>query len=240
MLVFGASGYIGSHLVPRLVAHGVRVRAAARNRALLEARGWRDVELVAADALKPDTLPAALAGIDVAYYLVHSMAAGRAFGRLDIEAADNFARAAQAAGVRRIVYLGGIAPSDARSEHLTSRVGTGERLRRGGVPVTEIRAGIIVGPGSAAFEVMRDLVYHLPLMVTPRWVRSKSPPIALDNLLEYLVRVPEIAATAGQTYDAAGPELLSYEEMMLQLGEFIGRRPRIIPVPVLTPRLSSY
>lgn len=239
-LVFGASGYIGTHLVPRLAAERWRVRAAARNLKVIEARPWPGVERVQADALRPQSLPAALAGIDVAYYLVHSMAAGRDFGRLDLEAAEHFARAAQQAGVRRIVYLGGLIPPDADSEHLVSRRETGERLRQGTVPVTEVRAGIIVGPGSAAYEVIRDLVYNLPVMVTPRWVQSRSSPIALANLLEYLVRVALLPEAEGRIFDAGGPEMLSYEAMMRQFGEVVGRRPRIVPVPVLTPRLSSY
>lgn len=239
-LVFGASGYIGSHLVQRLCTEGWRVRACARNRAVLEARAWRGVDLVEADALRPDTLSTALAGTDVAFYLVHSMAAGRDFGRLDVEAADNFARAAAAAGSKRIVYLGGLVPPAADSEHLMSRAQTGERLRAGSVPVTEIRAGIVVGPGSAAYEVMRDLVNNLPLMVTPRWVRSKSSPIALPNLLAYLVGAATLPQAAGRIFDAGGPEYLSYDTMMRQFGEVVGRRPLIIAVPVLTPRLSSY
>ena len=240
MLVFGASGYIGSNLVPALLAAGARVRAAARNRNVLEAREWPGAELVAADALAPDSLPAALEGVDTAYYLVHSMASGRRFGHLDLVAAGNFADAAARAGVRRIVYLGGLVPPGARSEHLLSRKETGDRLRAGTVPVTEIRAGVIVGAGSAAYEVIRDLVYHLPVMVTPKWVRSKSSPIALSNLLEYLLRVPALPETAGRTYDVAGPDYLSYAQLMRQFGEIVGRTPRIVAVPVLTPTLSSY
>ena len=239
-LVFGASGYVGSNLVPALQATAVRVRAAARNRKVLAARAWRDVELVEADALAPATLAPALEGVDVAYYLVHSMASGRDFGRLDLEAASNFARAAAVAGVRRIVYLGGLVPPGADSEHLTSRKETGDRLRAGPVPVTEIRAGIIVGPGSAAYEVMRDLVYHLPLMVTPKWVQSRSSPIALPNLLHYLIAVAARPEAEGMIYDAGGPEILSYEAMMVAFGAVVGRRPRILRVPVLSPRLSSY
>jgi uncharacterized protein YbjT (DUF2867 family) len=239
-LVFGASGYIGTNLVPRLVAEGWRVRAAARDLKVLEAKPWNAVERVEADALQPESLPAALAGIDIAYYLVHSMAAGRDFGALDLQAAAHFAQAAAQAGVQRIVYLGGLVPADADSEHLVSRRETGTRLRAGPVPVTEIRAGIIVGAGSAAYEVMRDLVYNLPLMVTPRWVRSKSSPLALANLLEYLVRSATLPAAAGRIFDAGGPEYLSYAEMMRQFGEVIGKHPRIIQLGVLTPQLSSY
>lgn len=241
VLVFGASGYVGGWLVPRLLREPVTVRAAARSREVLEARDWPGVEIVEADALAPGTLDAALADVDVAYYLVHSMAAGKNFGRLDLEAADHFAAAAARAGVRRIVYLGGLVPGDADSEHIVSRAETGDRLRRGPVPVTELRAGIIIGPGSAAFEVMRDLVLHLPVMTTPRWVRATSPPIALDDLLEYLVRIPFIDEAAGGTFDAAGPETVTYEDMMRLLAEVAGKRqPWIIPVPVLSPKLSSY
>jgi len=240
VLVFGATGYIGAHLVPRLLREGCAVRASGRNRKVLEARAWPGVELVEADALRPDSLPGALAGVDTAYYLVHSMAAGQDFGRLDLQAADNFAAAAAQAGIRRIVYLGGLVPDDADSEHLVSRRETGERLRAGRVPVTEIRAGIIVGAGSAAYEVVRDLVNHLPLMLTPRWVRSKSSPIALDNLLEYLVRVAWLDAAAGKVLDAAGPDYISYEDVMRQYGEAVGKRPLIVPVPVLTPTLSAH
>ena len=239
VVVFGATGYIGAHLVPRLLREGYAVRASGRNRKVLDARDWSGVESVEADALMPESLEAALAGVDIAYYLVHSMAAGQDFGRLDVEAADNFAAAAHQAGVRRVVYLGGLVPDDADSEHLVSRRETGERLRAGRVPVTEIRAGIVVGPGSAAYEVVRDLVNHLPLMVTPRWVRSKSSPIALENLLEYLVRVASLDGAAGKVFDAAGPDYISYEEVMRQYGDVVGKRPRILRVPVLTPELSA-
>jgi len=239
-LVFGASGYIGASLLPRLQREGWTVRASSRDIRVLQSRGWDGIEQVEADALKPETLAAALAGIEVAFYLVHSMAAGRNFGKLDLQAADNFAAAAAAAGVRRIVYLGGLIPADAASEHLVSRRDTGERLRAGPVPVTEVRAGIVVGAGSAAYEVIRDLVNHLPVMVTPRWVQSRSSPIALDNLLEYLVGVAVNEAAAGKVLDAAGPEYLSYEQVMRQYGDVVGRRPRILRVPVLTPTLSAY
>lgn len=240
VLVFGASGYVGTHLVPHLRAHGADVRAAARRRATLEARNWAGVELVEADALVPASLGAALDGIDVAYYLVHSMAAGRDFPALDREAAANFRDAAAQAGVKTIVYLGGLRPSGNASTHLASRGETGDILREGNVPVIELRAGIIIGPGSAAFEIIRDLVFHLPAMVTPQWVRSRAQPIALEDVLEYLGRIGDFAEAAGRIYDVGGPEVLTYEALIRQFGDLVGRRPLIVPVPVLTPRLSSY
>jgi len=239
-LVFGASGYIGTNLTEYLLGQRVPVRATSRNVEVLEGRGWEGVELCRADALEPDSLDAALQGVDTAFYLVHSMAAGSAFPDLDAEAARNFAAAAERQGVRRIVYLGGLTPHDPRSSHLRSRRETGDILRAGSVPVTELRAGMIIGPGSAAWEVIRDLVNHLPVMVTPRWVRSRSSPIALSNLLYYLVEVATLDEAANETYDVAGPDVLSYAEIMRRYAALVGRHPLIIPVPVLTPRLSSY
>jgi len=239
-LVFGASGYIGSNLVPYLLADGYDVRASSRNIKVLEGRGWDGVELAEADALLSETLDAVLQGVDVAYYLVHSMAAGDEFPELDAISARHFRDAAARHGVRRIVYLGGLVPEAPRSKHLKSRQETGDILRAGPVPVTEIRAGMTIGPGSAAWEVIRDLVNHLPMMITPRWVRSMSTPIALSNLLRYLADAPQIDETSGEIYDVGGPDVLTYEEIMRQYGQLVGRRPRIIRVGVLTPRLSSY
>ena len=240
ILVVGASGYIGTNLVPRLIAAGHDVRAAARRRDVLESRAWPGVECVSADVLRPETLDAALAGIEVAYYLVHSMGAGGDFARRDREGARNFRRAAERAGVGRIVYLGGVQPQDEPSAHLESRAETGAILRDGPIPTTELRAGIIVGAGSAAFEVIRDLALHLPVMVTPRWVSSRTQPIALHDLVEYLVRVAAVPETAGHVYDVGGPDVLSYAEMIQDFARVNGKRILIIPVPVLTPRLSSY
>jgi uncharacterized protein YbjT (DUF2867 family) len=239
-LVFGASGYVGSHLVPYLVRLGRAVRATSRNPEVLEARRWGDIDIVRADALDPATLDAALDGIDTAYYLVHSMAAGKGFPELDAEAAQNFADAAARNGVRRIVYLGGLLPKDPRSVHLRSRQETGAVLRSGQVDVSEIRAGMIIGPGSAAWEVIRDLVNNLPVMVTPRWVFSRSTPIALNNLLYYLANVATLDEAANEIYDVGGPDVLTYAEIMRRYGRLVGKKPLIVPVPVLTPRLSSY
>ena len=239
-LVLGASGYVGSNLVPWLVARGYRVRAASRRLDALQARGWRGVELCATDALDAASLDHALQGVDIAFYLVHSMAAGAGFPLLDRHAATKFRDAAARAGVQRIVYLGGLQPGGRTSTHLASRGETGDILRAGPVPVTELRAGVIIGPGSAAFEIIRDLVFHLPAMVTPRWVSSRSQPVALADVLADLEQLARLPQAAGATYDTGGPEVLTYREMMLQFGELVGRRPLIVPVPVLTPQLSSY
>ena len=240
VLVMGASGYVGTHLVPHLAAQGACVRAAGRRLGALQARAWDGVETIAADALDPASLDAALQGVQLAYYLVHSMAAGADFAQRDRQAAQNFAAAAARAGVQRIVYLGGLQPRGKTSAHLASRVETGDVLRQGPVPVTELRAGVVIGPGSAAFEVIRDLVLHLPGMVTPRCVRSRSQPIALDDVLAYLTRLPLLPQAAGVSYDIGGPEVLTYKDMMLQFGELVGRRPLIVPVPLLELRLFSY
>ena len=240
-LVFGASGYIGTHLTPMLRDAGHCVRASSRNIEVLQGRRWRAVELVESDALDPESLDVALQGIDTAFYLVHSMAAGRQFPELDANAARNFAAAAERQRVRRIVYLGGLLPNGSTdSAHLRSREETGELLRAGSVPVTEVRAGMIIGPGSAAWEVIRDLVNHLPVMVTPRWVASRSTPIALSNLLNYLANVASLEETANEIFDAGGPDVLTYADVMRRYGALVDRNPIIIPIPVLTPRLSSY
>ncbi len=240
VLVFGASGYIGSHLVPQLVSAGHTVRATSRNAEALSARGWDAVEVASADAFDPASLDRALAGIEVAYYLVHSMAAGADFAARDRRAARNFRHAAERAGVRRIIYLGGLQPVSEQSEHLASREETGEILRDGPIPVTELRAGIIVGAGSAAFEVIRDLAFHLRVMVTPRWVRSRTQPIALDDLLTYLVRLLDEPRSEGATFDVGGPETLTYEDMIRTFAEVAGAKVTIFPVPILSPRISSY
>ncbi len=240
VLVLGASGYVGSHLVPRLTAEGHTVRAAGRRRETLEAREWPGVEVVQADALDPDTLAPAFEGADLVYYLVHSMASGADFPERDRRAAANARAAAERAGVERIVYLGGLQPPGDASTHLASRRETGDVLRDGPVDVTEVRAGIVVGPGSAAFEVIRDLVYHLPVMVTPRWVRSLTQPIALDDLVEYLVRLPGMEPPGDHTCDVGGPEVVRYQDLLSRFARVVGRKLLIIPVSVLSPRLSSY
>ena len=239
-MVLGASGYMGSNLVPALVAHGWHVRAVARNAAVLEAREWRGVECWSADVLQPETLGPVLEGADVVFYLVHMMWTGGDFVPVERRAAENARRACEAAGVRRIVYLGGIMPKDRLSRHMEGRAVVGDALRQGSIQVIELQAAMIVGPGSAAFEVIRDLVNHLPFMITPKWVRRRSTPIALENVLTYTIAAADLPFEGHRTLEIAGPEVLTYQEIMNIYGEFVGKKPIVIPVPVLTPRLSSY
>jgi uncharacterized protein YbjT (DUF2867 family) len=242
VLVTGATGYIGSQLVPELLAAGHRVRCLARNPAKLPAGLAPRVESVRGDAFDPSSLGPALAGMDVAYYLIHSMGAtGDAFAERDRSAARNFAAAAAAAGVGRIVYLGGLGrDASGLSEHLRSRQETGDVLREGSVPVTELRAAIIVGSGSASFEIMRDLAKKLPLMICPRWVASRCEPIAVRDVLFYLVGVLGEPRTVGRTFEIGGGEVHTYADLLRTTASVLGQRLRLVTVPFLTPRLSAY
>ena len=240
ILVVGASGYIGSRLVPQLDALGHDLRLMSRDARPLAAR-FPDTPVVAADLLEPASLGPAVDGIEVAYYLAHSMGAGeRGFAERDRTAARNFARAAAEAGVSRIVYLGGLGEDDGDlSTHLSSRQETGAELAAHGVPVTEFRAAVIIGSGSASFEILRHLTERLPIMVTPRWVRTRCQPIAIADVREYLIATLEHPEIVG-VVEIGGPDVLSYGEMMREYARLRGLRRLMIPVPVLTPRLSSY
>lgn len=241
ILVAGASGYVGSRLVPRLLEKGFAVRCLARNPEKLKGRSWKGVEIVKGDVLNPDTLFPALQGIEVAYYLVHAMGNAGDFSENDAVSARNFSRAATEAGVQRIIYLGGLGDEEQNlSEHLQSRQEVGAILGETGIPVTELRASIIIGSGSASFEIIRDLVKKLPLMITPRWVNSLCQPVAIRDVVSYLTLVVEEPRTAGEVYDIGGREVLPYADMMRQVAEVMGTRLRILNVPVLTPRLSAY
>jgi 3-oxoacyl-(acyl-carrier-protein) synthase III len=245
VLVTGATGYIGGRLVPRLLEAGHRVRCLAREPRKLDGRPWASharVELVAGDTSDPASLRRALEGCGVAYYLVHSMvAAGHEYAERDRAMARTFARAAEDSGLERIVYLGGLGELGAGlSEHLASRREVEEILASGQTPVTVLRAAMIIGSGSASFEILRYLVERLPVMVTPRWVSTESQPIAVRNVVQYLVDCLGVPATSGRTLDVGGPDVLSYRELMRIMAEERGLRRRyVIPVPVLTPRLSS-
>jgi uncharacterized protein YbjT (DUF2867 family) len=240
ILVVGASGYVGGRLAARLLARGHAVRLASRDPRGLSER-FPEADVVRVDLLDPQTLPPALEGIELAYYLAHSMAGGEAgFQERDLAAARAFARAAQEAGVGHIVYLGGLGdPASDLSTHLTSRQQVGAELAAHGVPVTEFRAAIVIGSGSASFELLRSLVEHLPVMITPRWVRTLCQPIAIRDVLDYLVGAAGHPERAG-IVEIGGPDVLSYAEMMHTYARLRGMRRLMIPVPVLTPRLSSY
>jgi uncharacterized protein YbjT (DUF2867 family) len=242
ILVTGATGYVGGRLVPRLLERGCHVRCLVRDPARLAGRPWHGaVEVVAGDLLEPEGLPAALRDVHAAYYLVHSLGGGADFHRRDVAAAANFTRAAREAGVARIIYLGGLAEAaPGLSEHLRSRQQTGDELRRGGVPVTEFRAGVIVGAGSLSFEMIRYLAERVPVMICPRWVYTRTQPIGIQEVLEYLVAALAVPESAGRIIEIGGAEVVTYGEMMLEYARARGLRRWMVPVPVLTPRLSSY
>jgi uncharacterized protein YbjT (DUF2867 family) len=245
VLVTGATGYVGGRLVPRLLERGWTVRCLARSAEKLRARPWSrkpGVEIVEGDIGDAVTAERALAGCETAFYLVHSMVvAGSAYAELDRTIAGMFGRAAARAGVSRIVYLGGLGEEgDGLSRHLASRREVENALGAGGVPVTTLRAAMIIGSGSASFEILRYLVERLPVMVTPRWVDTPCQPIAIRDVVHYLAACLELPATAGQAIDIGGPNVVSYRELMRLMAAALGLRRRlVVPVPVLTPRLSS-
>jgi len=235
VLVAGASGFVGARLCPALEAAGHTVRAMTRRPS-----GYRGVgEAVAGDVRDPASLRSALAGCEVAFYLVHSLGDAD-FEQRDAEGAAAFGRAAADEGVARIVYLGGLGASeDDLSAHLRSRHEVEELLGEAGVPVTTLRAGIIVGHGGISWEMTRQLVEHLPAMICPRWVRTRTQPIAIADVVRYLVGVLDVPETAGRGFDIGGPEVLEYLTMMRRVAAIEGRRMLVLPVPLLTPSLSS-
>jgi uncharacterized protein YbjT (DUF2867 family) len=244
--IAGATGYIGGRLAPQLLEHGYAVRCLVRSPGKLEGRDWaadERVEIRKADLNDAPSLTRELQGCDSAFYLVHSMmSAGGEYAEHDQSLALTFARSARDAGVARIIYLGGLGETGAGlSEHLASRREVETALASTGVPVTVLRAAMIIGSGSASFEILRYLVHRLPVMITPKWVSTPCQPIAVRNVLAYLVGVLSVPETIGEVFDIGGSETLCYSDIMRVMAEELGLPRRwIVPVPVLTPRLSSY
>ena len=245
VLVAGATGYIGRRLVPELVAAGHQVRCLARSPEKLDAEWWRtDVDVVAGDALDAGSLRAAFDGVDAAYYLVHAIGSGSAWQSRDRKAAENFRDAAAQACIEQLIYLGGLGDdaevSGALSPHLASRHEVGSVLAAGSVPLTELRAAVVIGSGSSSFEMLRHLVEVLPVMTTPRWVETRVQPIAVRDVLAYLTGVLGHRDAYGHVFEIGGTDVVTYREMMNTYASVAGLRKRmIIPVPVLSPRLSS-
>ncbi len=232
--VFGATGVVGRALVPLLASEHEVVAVSRESRAADDRLEWRE-----ADVHSGTGLAEALDGADVAYYLVHSLGT-RDFERQDREAAENVSREAARAGVRQLVYLGGLGGDDpGASAHLRSRRETGERLAADGVPVTTLRAAMVIGKGSAAFETILGLVKRLPVMITPSWVSTPTQPIALDDIARYLAGVAGNDEAIGKAFDAGGDEVMTYRQMIERIAALLGRKPRIVEVPVLTPALSA-
>lgn len=243
-LVTGASGYIGGRLIPHLLDKGVRVRVLARNLESLRQREWFDqVEVAQGDALDPHAVTKAVAGVDVAYYLLHSLNVGKGFEDIERRMAAIMGQACAVAGVQRIVYLGGMVPPPPikLSAHLASRGEVGRILRESGVPTAELRAAVIIGSGSASFEMLRYLTERLPVMVTPRWVTTRTQPIAVRDVLYYLTRAADLPPEVNRPFDIGGPDVMTYRSMMEGFAEVAGLRRRIIlPVNLLSPKLSSH
>lgn len=243
-LVTGATGYVGGRLVPELLDAGARVRCMTRSAARLRDQPWFDrVEVVEGDAADPEAARTALDGVDVAYFLIHSMMGGSRFEQADRQTARTFAAAAAETGLGRMVYLGGLAPAQdgPLSPHMRSRAEVGQILLQSGVPTLVLRAAVIIGSGSASFEMLRYLTERLPIMVTPRWVASRVQPIAIRDVLRYLVRAADLPTQVRGAFDIGGPDVLTYQQMMYRYAQLADLGPRrILRVPVLSPSLSSH
>jgi len=240
VLLTGATGYVGGRLLRTLESGQIQLRCLARDPAALSPRIAPTTEVFEGDVVTGHGLDAALQGVDCAYYLVHSMHSGDSFEVNDRAAAENFGEAARRAGVSRIVYLGGLADEDADlSPHLRSRLEVGRILRSSGVPTIELRASVVIGAGSLSFEMIRSLVDHLPVLVTPRWVSIPAQPIGIDDLLAYLLQSLELESQGNAIYEIGGRDQLSYAGLMRTYAKLRGRRRWLVPVPVLSPRLSS-
>jgi uncharacterized protein YbjT (DUF2867 family) len=242
-MVTGATGYIGGRLAPRLLEGGLAIRAMARNPNKLESAGWRDrAEVVRGDLGDPDSLTTAFDGIDVVYYLVHSMGTSPDFVAEEARSARNVVAAARRSGVKRLVYLSGLHPPGVDlSPHLRSRTAVGGILLESGIESVVLQAGIVIGSGSASFEMIRHLTNRLPAMTTPKWVHNRIQPIAVDDVLHYLIEAATARVPASRTWDIGGPDVLEYGEAMQVYAEAAGLRRRLIVVlPWLTPTIASW
>ncbi|MEJ6760447.1 MAG: SDR family oxidoreductase [Candidatus Planktophila sp.] len=240
-LITGASGYVGGRLVRELLNEKKKVRIFVRNAKKIRGQSWaNDVEIIEGNANNSQDLDRALDGVHTAYYLLHSINVSTDFGDIESAMARGFALASERAKIQQIVYLGGIANDENRSRHLTSRMNTGTQLASTTIPVLELRAGIIIGSGSASFEMLRHLTHRLPIMTTPKWVSNRTQPIAIRDVLYYLCSAANLAKPENRICDIGGPEVVTYAEMMQRFAHISGLRKRIIiQVPVLTPKLSS-
>ncbi|MFO7983792.1 MAG: NAD(P)H-binding protein [Desulfuromonadales bacterium] len=234
ILVTGASGFIGRRLVPALIEKGQEVRCLSRSERVDET----GAEWVSGDLLQPETIDAALAGVDTAYYLVHSLDR-RDFGQVDREAARNFVSAADHCGVRRVIYLSGLGEENSLSPHLDSRREVAQILNRGRYDLTELRAAIILGAGGASYEIIRFLVKTQPVLLAPRWLRARIQPIAVDNVIGYLLGCLFEETTAGEGFDIGGPEILTYRDLLNRFAAVAGEVNLMLPTPVFSARLVA-
>ncbi|HEU5212024.1 MAG TPA: SDR family oxidoreductase [Gaiellaceae bacterium] len=239
VLLTGATGYVGGRLLRKLEASGRPVRCMVRRPETLSGRAAEQTEVVYGDVLEPDSLDEALAGVTTAYYLVHSMAASGPFARADRRGAENFADAARRSGVSRIIYLGGLGAEHDVSTHLESRHEVGRILRESGVQTIEFRASIIIGSGSASFEIVRSLVDRSPVLLIPRWVVSRTQPIAIEDVLAYLLAALELGFEESRLFEIGGPDRVTYADLMREYARQVGLRRAVIRVPLATPRISG-
>lgn len=239
VLLIGATGYIGGRLLTRLLNGEFKVRCAARSPDSLRKVRHPDLEILQADLLEPESLESILKDVDVAFYLAHSLGSAVDFEEKERICAVNFARAAKRAGIERIIYLGALGSGDNLSPHLRSRQRVGQIFADSGILIIEFRASIIIGPGSLSFEMVRSLVDRLPVMIIPRWVRAKAQPIAIEDILDYLHAAINVQVNESQIFEVGGPDVVSYMDIMREYGRQRGLHRLMIPVPVLTPRLSS-
>lgn len=242
ILLTGASGYIGRRLLPRLAEDGNEIYALVRNRSRIEVpEEFRSqVKIIEGDLLDLSSLSQIPDEIDAAYYLVHSMSSSELFAELEAASAKNFVERLKETKAKQIIYLSGLANEIELSRHLASRKRVGEILKEGQIPVTILMAGIIIGSGSASFEIIRDLVEKLPVMIAPKWLKQLTQPIAIRDVLAYLMLVLANPSCIGQTFEIGGPDVMSYKELLLKFAKIRGLKRKIFTVPVLTPRLSSY